>query len=429
MSFEPATPAGGVIPPQAILTIPIVIDFQTFVAHVEEGAAILTKTAQHLTYEDLAFLNSQMVAPQANVSKRAAQPFYPRLHLFFHLGLGARLFQKIEWKPGRYRLRGTKRLQHFRRLNPIEQYFALLATFVVEVDIEAFFESTGFTAPFVLAHALLELSSMQPGKREPVARWKGGHTLFSLGVEPVLHLLEAFGLLTTAHAVVGRKGKERSEITAFTPSPLGVVIAGILARQRNLFHWNHHLRKRREELLEMLPMMLATMEGDAEVEEVDLIDLMDIEASGPEAGVSFLEPFLPLLPAGSLHRTLPPFAPRRSLAGLFHFTVARSPQARHRITLPGHATLHDLHLAIQREFGLGGGEHLYAFFMTGEAWREPAYYSPDVVDAESTTDVRIGDLGLKGGHKFLYLFDFRRNIRVGVRFDGFEATPPGKEGR
>ncbi|RME47246.1 MAG: hypothetical protein D6795_14355, partial [Deltaproteobacteria bacterium] len=86
-------------------------------------------------------------------------------------------------------------------------------------------------------------------------------------------------------------------------------------------------------------------------------------------------------------------------------------------------TLHDLHLAIQREFHLGG-EHLYAFFMTGEAWREPAYYSPDVVDAESTTDVRIRDLGLKGGQKFLYLFDFRRNIRVGVRFDGFEAAPP-----
>ena len=69
-------------------------------------------------------------------------------------------------------------------------------------------------------------------------------------------------------------------------------------------------------------------------------------------------------------------------------------------------TLEDLHLAIQQSLDWDN-DHLYSFFMFGEAWGEGnRISSPYEDEGPFTTEAIIGELGLVKRHKFLYLFDY-----------------------
>ncbi|GEM_PF-580715 len=83
-----------------------------------------------------------------------------------------------------------------------------------------------------------------------------------------------------------------------------------------------------------------------------------------------------------------------------------------RIELSGDQTLDDLHNAIQEAFGWDD-DHLYAFFMNNRAWSEKdAYYSPrDEDEQKIASQIRLHDLKLRTGKKFMYLFDFGDELR------------------
>ena len=82
-------------------------------------------------------------------------------------------------------------------------------------------------------------------------------------------------------------------------------------------------------------------------------------------------------------------------------------------------TLYALHEVIMDVFEFVD-DHAHAFFMSGRAWDiTTAIYHPMMAEEEEglvlTTEVELGDLGLKAGRKFLYIFDFGEEWRFTIK--------------
>jgi len=92
-----------------------------------------------------------------------------------------------------------------------------------------------------------------------------------------------------------------------------------------------------------------------------------------------------------------------------------------RIELRGDQTLDDLHNAIQEAFGWDN-DHLYAFFLSGEAWDEATTYESPLGDGRHADRYRVEHLSLGVGQRFLYLFDFGDQLEHSVKL---EAIMPG----
>jgi len=76
------------------------------------------------------------LANTIGTTPRTDQTGYPLLHLFYHLVLAWKLFQKVSGKGSRLVLKTTGRLQAYEELKPAEKYFFLLETFWVDADWE-----------------------------------------------------------------------------------------------------------------------------------------------------------------------------------------------------------------------------------------------------------------------------------------------------
>ncbi len=92
-----------------------------------------------------------------------------------------------------------------------------------------------------------------------------------------------------------------------------------------------------------------------------------------------------------------------------------------RIELRGDQTLDDLHNAIQEAFGWDN-DHLYAFFLSGEAWDDATTYESPMGDGRHADRYRLEHLSLGVGQRFLYLFDFGDQLEHSVKL---EAIVPG----
>ncbi len=118
--------------------------------------------------------------------------------------------------------------------------------------------------------------------------------------------------------------------------------------------------------------------------------------------------FLPRYQARLLMREAGETVPLDNPDGVYAFKVKLmwDKRTNRTIELRSRQTLEHLHQAIQRAFRWDD-DHLYSFFLNGEAWDDLyRVSSPHEEDGPWTTQVVIGELGLVKGHKFLYLFDY-----------------------
>jgi hypothetical protein len=114
---------------------PLIQDFATFTRYLKERQIVLTRTNEFISGRDLYELNREMIHPLLDTTPRTDQTVYLLLHLFYHLILAGKLFQKVPEK-ARMILRPTGRLQLYEELKPTEKYFFLLETFWVDTDWE-----------------------------------------------------------------------------------------------------------------------------------------------------------------------------------------------------------------------------------------------------------------------------------------------------
>lgn len=107
---------------------------------------------------------------------------------------------------------------------------------------------------------------------------------------------------------------------------------------------------------------------------------------------------------------------RKSSPVSYRFSVSAGTGCYRHIQLDGDCTLLDLHAFILEVFEFVD-DHAHAFFMNNRGWtREEAYYADFIEDAERyTSKVRLCELDLFEGKKFLYIFDFGEEWRFQCR--------------
>lgn len=93
------------------------------------------------------------------------------------------------------------------------------------------------------------------------------------------------------------------------------------------------------------------------------------------------------------------------ISGRYTIKVSLSKKLYRTMAIGASATLEALHLAIQEAYKFDN-DHLYAFFMDGNAWSDFGIYDPDGERPPFANEVKLGELELYEGKRFVYLFDF-----------------------
>ena len=112
----------------------------------------------------------------------------------------------------------------------------------------------------------------------------------------------------------------------------------------------------------------------------------------------------------------------------FDSTISRT------FEIEGTDSLYDLHMAIQSGFGWDN-DHMFSFFLSDEIWDSQNEYKGNPIGeharssfgdiSKSAAETEIGDLPLKAGSIFKYLFDYGDEIVHNVTvLDVFENNDP-----
>jgi hypothetical protein len=103
------------------------------------------------------------------------------------------------------------------------------------------------------------------------------------------------------------------------------------------------------------------------------------------------------------------------------------PEVWREIELAEDNTLEDLHLVIQQAFSWWD-DHLYSFFLSGQPWDQRTEIGSPWSDApEHTHHVQIGQLDLRVGQTFLYLFDYGDQHEFDVNVQDIHRLAPKGE--
>jgi hypothetical protein len=411
---------------------PLLRDFAAFTEYLRTHHIVLTRVNEYIPGKDLYELNQRMTHPIPDTTPRPDQTRYTLLHLFYHLILAGKLFQKVSGKGSRLVLKTTGRLQAYEELKHTEKYFFLLETFWVDanwekLNVEYLWQSPLYTAPEVLEY----LSERQPGEE---IRLKGevasdiAQMLFGWNYFLLYFAYFGFWEVTRDTALLDLH-KRFFSAESITPSTFGVTLARVLSETRNLFYWNLPNRRKDGEwgAIPGSPFpgedSLALFEQEPKRKKSNAA----VKEDEGRPGESFFLPFVPLFPEGELQKTLPREGVK-FVDGTYVFKVALAKNLWRRIEISADNTLLELHSAIQKAYNFDAN-HLYSFFMDGKAWSHESFTSPYDEEGPWVDDVRIGELGLFIGQNILYLFDYGSewHFRVEleeIRTEGLKPREP-----
>ena len=399
-------------------------DFATFTQYLRTHNIALTRVNEFIPGKDLYELNQRMTHPLPDTTPRTDQTRYTLLHLFYHLILAGKMFQKVSGKGGRLVLKPTERLQVYKELKHAEKYFFLLETLWIDADweklnVEYLWQSPLYTAPKVLEY----LSERQPGEE---IRLKGEDASdmaqMLVGWNYFLLYFAYFGFWEVTRDTVLRDLHKRFfSAESITPSTFGVTLARVLSETRNLFYWNLPNRRKEGEWGAIPGSPLPGEDSFSLPEEEPKRKKSNAAVKEDEGrpGEPFFLPFVPFFPDGELQKTLPREGVK-FVDGSYVFKVALAKNLWRRIEISADNTLLELHRAIQKAYNFGD-DHLYSFFMDGKAWSHESFTSPDEEGGPWVDDVRIGELGLFIGQNILYLFDYGDEWHFQVELEEIRA--------
>jgi hypothetical protein len=302
------------------------------------------------------------------------------LHLFHHLALAGKLFQKTQ-KGASVVIEPTERLDAFRSLSDVGKYFFLLETLWVDCQLlELSFDSSrgrSIGLVYGIEQLLQSISETEPGQKLATNILRN----FTFALDGLLIL--CFPFFGWYDVRLDRSEvKSWFTVASLTPSHLGVAVSKILLEERPFTMWNLPYRR---------------VAGE-------IVDYPGQDPEGAEGQyVPFVEAFRKICEDGESLDSLPR-RKREHVKGNFVFKVSLGKIWR-TIALSNEDTLHDLHLAIQDAFRFDD-DHLYAFFMDNRRWSEYSFEHPSSSDGPWADDVLIGDLDLVINQSVLYLFDF-----------------------
>ena len=218
--------------------------------------------------------------------------------------------------------------------------------------------------------------------------------------------------------------KRRFRAKSITPSDFGVTIAPILYEARNLHNWNLPARRKDGEwnAIPGSPLPDSSMYRylDEKFKSKKAKTIVKVDKGKP--GEPFFLPFVPLFMGGELQQTLPREG-IKFVDGTYVFKIALAEDLWRRIEISAGNTLLHLHDAIQTAYDFDD-DHLYSFFMDGNAWSDERFSSPYEDDGPFVDEVRIGELGLYVGRSILYLFDYGDEWRFQVELEDIHKEGP-----
>ena len=408
---------------------PLLRDFATFTQYLSTHHPVLTRVNEFIPGRDLYELNQRMTHPLPDTTPRTDQTLYPLLHLFYHLSLAGKLFQKVPGKGGRLILKPTERLQAYEELKLTERYLFLLETFWVDADWEKLqVEYFGHPLLYTVSMALEYLGEQQPGEKIQLKGEDASDMArIFLGWNYFLLYFSYFGFwkVTLDTDLAALDLPKRFFIAeSITPSTFGVTFAKVLSETRNLFYWNLPNRRKHGEW-RAIPgsqphnVVLLTL---FEQEQKRKRSKAAIKVDKGKPGDPFFLPFIPLFPEGELEKTLPRGGVK-FVDGTYVFKVALAKNLWRRIEISADHTLLDLHRSIQKAYNFGD-DHLYSFFMDGKPWSRERFTSPYDEEGPWVDEARIGELELFIGQNILYLFDYGAEWRFRVELEEIKTDYP-----
>jgi hypothetical protein len=364
----------------------------------------LTNEKGQLKRTDLYGLNAKLYFKADRVTDKSMQPAYPALHFFYHVVLAARLARIFYGEKGNYLQPDPGQLERYALLTRTEQYFFLLQTAWCYLDWGKLCETRGLYAISSVQQLLKLVGEHPPGRafeinRPHTALYHGGQTIHLSAVNQVVQMFWFLGFFDVEPAVFTKKpDRFILPFSKLIVAEAGPVLAPVLLAQRPFDQWNAPLRRNLGD--RNVPLGLTEEQYYREDEKGHLVPRPSEELTI----LAFLPAFAPLFepgdPAESFYSDTPVFTP-----GRYVLKVALEKQLYRTIAIGASATLNDLHLAVQDAFRFDN-DHLYAFYMDGEAWSDDNFQDPRGGEGPFATHVQLGALDLYVGKRFLYLFDF-----------------------
>jgi hypothetical protein len=174
-------------------------------------------------------------------------------------------------------------------------------------------------------------------------------------------------------------------------------------------------------LAALMPKLLGSYGGDihlVHVVETSWLDTtLDIFRHDPDLEAARAQPLVIAPPTPTSTITPQTFT--------FKVVYRPEPNAWFVIEMRADQTLHDLHHAILDAADFDE-DHLYSFYMSGQAWDKAAEYSRGP-DARHSSNERISNLPLRMKQRFLYLYDYGDQHEFDVQIIAASAdTPRGR---
>ncbi|WP_049773497.1 shikimate kinase [Salisediminibacterium selenitireducens] len=386
---------------------PLVQDYDRLLRFMMEKDVYVTKKKREISSVFLPELNGLLALKRPASVKGKAQAAYPVIHLFFTLAINSGLLAIQEGPRGRMYVKADEeRLRAYRQLSDLEIYYLLLETLWTDTDWANVTDRGKTEHVYLFQKVLIQIvRHARPGepfpvRRDWVDRFADYFSWFAFWTEAEDEEYRTFeqqepgfrNVFVLVH--VHRDAKERIQTLLF---------------DRNLEQWNLPFRKVTGEL--------NPQPGDAAKEWFGLDEEDEFERQLQEAiGIdrrheAFFEAFVSLHSEEVIERTLPrnvvSFEPGLHMLRITYLSVSRE------MIVSQETTLAELHGMILEAFDLTD-DHLYAFFLDGILYSEPAVYAPQADEEHRADEVTIGSLGLRKGQSFVYVYNFVHEIILDI---------------
>jgi len=381
--------------------IELVEDFDKFMNYIQNHPIQITKKKGYISRKHLPFINEQLSIQAKNVTNYSQQEYYPYIHFFYHLAIGAHLFDK---ELSRNHLSLTDRWSLYQELSEAEKYCFLLETFWVDIDWSILSNNVYDSIDFVFPEILEKIPTE---RNENMLEIMNDSLLFKLLERWSNFILyfEWFGLWICKkdHLRMERYGGKLALFAEkITLTTFGVKVLSILLEQRDLYKWNIPLRRRM--FGEINPTPGAPLHNEEAVEKEQSL---------------FNVALIKLFPSGGVKTTLPRME-RKFVSGRHTFKVSLNQSTWRTVVLSGDNTMDDLHHIIIKAYQFDD-DHLYSFFMDGQKWSEDSIVSPlDYSSQSIATEVMIVSVGMHVGQQFMYLYDYGDEWTFNVTVMGIE---------
>lgn len=380
------------------LPMEIVRDFQIFLDYIDQENVTLTKRNKHLQRKHCWELNQRFEVQTEEVPEKSDQIYYPRVHLFYHLALQGKLMT----------INGNRavlqeRVTDYQDFTDLEKYTFLLETLWVDTDWVVFTNDERHVYTSVIRACGRVISEPPEQKIATSGEFADfGHMVM---------ILSYFGIWEYTRRKEMKPYKQMIPVESIQTTFIGWKLLRTLVLERPISVWSIPGRKRYGEWV-VNPGQFPNRETSL-MQAEGFVELMHgLNFCQGDDGEWFMDVFKELFVGDELNESF-----SRACNEIFEGTYTLRMTAGDRteiIECSSEHTMEDLHETMLEVYELVD-DHLYSFFLSGEAWKGHSISSPgEWMSGSPADEITIAETGVKEGDTILYIHDFGEEFRVKI---------------